>query len=180
MIILKTVIRFTLILSSILLSGCAALSQTFWQRPVIEDVPGGFNTLALTADRRIAVFKSDKSDKDNYKGEKACAEAQPDVALSSEVESKLTAAIKDATLDGSAELSESVKQAITLAYQRTENSDLVRQLGWQICQGYLNGAITESDYLRLLETMVIAALVDTELKDKASIQQFKELLPSAR
>lgn len=170
-------IRVAILTLMIPLSGCSTLSQTFWQRPVIEDVPGGFNTLSLTADRRIAVFKSDKSDKKNYKGELACAEAFPDVAVSSDVESAIKATLKAAEQDATFNLDENFKQAITLAYQRTETSDLVRQLGWQICQGYLNGAIEKKEYLRLLETMVIASLVKVDSSDESSVSNLKSILP---
>ena len=68
---------------------------------------------------------------------------------------------------------ESIKQALTVAYQKTEKSDLVRQLGWQICQSFLNNAISEADYLRLLETMVLASLVNTTDKKGSNILDLK-------
>ena len=158
----------------------STLSQTFWGRPVIEDVPDGFNTLALTADRRTAVFKSDKTNKKNPTGIKACAEALPDVAISSEVDSSLKMALKTAEQVLDVDAAESIKQALTVAYQKTEKSDLVRQFGWQICQSFFNNAISEADYLRLLETMVIASLVNTTDKKGSNILDLKALLPQAK
>lgn len=160
---MKSFIKILAITLTLPLSGCSTLSQTFWTRPVIEDVPGGFNTLSLTADRRVAIFKSDKTDIKNPTGLKACAEALPDVAVSSTVESELKAAIKAAEKgELSAEAAEKLTQELTIAYQRTEKSDLVRQLGWQLCQGHLNGAISHTDYMRLLEMMVVASLVNPD------------------
>jgi len=161
---LNHLIKLFLILTSIFaLTGCSTFSQTFWSRPVIEDVPGGFNTLSLTADRRIAIFKSDKTDKQNPVGQLACAEALPDVAISTKVKSSFEAALEAAgKAEASGEMSEELEQLLKIAYQRTEKSDLVRQLGWQICQGYLNNAIQEDDYVGLVKAMVYATLVDTD------------------
>ncbi len=164
-------------LISLMASGCSTFGQTFWGRPVIEDVPGGFNTLSLTADRRVAIFKSDKTNIENPTGLKACAEALPDVAVSSSVESELKAAIESAKQGNlSIDAAEKLEQTLTIAYQRTEKSDLVRQLGWQVCQGHINGAITNEDYKRLLEMMVVASLVDPKSDGSSDLNTIKSFL----
>jgi len=166
-----TGIKVASILLLVLLSGCSTASQVFWSRPVIQDsLPAGFDTLALTADRRIAVFSKDSSGK-----KISCAEALPDVAISSEVDSSVKLAIKKLEAELGVEAAESVKQAISVAYQRTETSDLVRQLGWQLCQGYLNGAITNEHYFYLLERLVLASLVKVEASSGASSKDLQSL-----
>lgn len=177
---MKTLSKLIMFALTFPLMACSTYSQTFFTRPVIEDVPGGFNTLSLTADRRVAIFKSDKTDPENPIGLMACAEALPDVALSSTVESELKATIEAAgkgELD--AEAAEKLTQALTVAYQRTEKSDLVRQLGWQLCQGFLNGAVSNDDYRRLLEMMVVSSLIDPNNDGSPNIAAITGLLGSA-
>jgi hypothetical protein len=40
-------------------------------------------------------------------------------------------------------------------FNRAETADVVRQLGWQICQARSNGAIPESDYYGLLADLIV-------------------------
>jgi len=166
----KKIITVLPILLVMFLGGCATSGQVFFSRPVIEkDIKSGFNTLALTADRRIAVFTSNEGKKIS------CAEALPDVAISSEVHSSVNVALKKLEDELSVEAAESIKQAISVAYQRTEKSDLVRQLGWQLCQGYLNGAITDEHYFYLLERLVLASLVKVDSDNGGSSNDLKNL-----
>ena len=166
--------RVVLISTTISLGGCSTVGQVFFDRPVIQDKFKNDQTyaLSLTADRRIAVFTTRGSDKKRL----SCAEALPDVAVSSDVESSIKLALKELDKDASLDTAEKVKQAITVAYQRTEKSDLVRQLGWQLCQAYLNDAIDDKGYFYLLERLVVASLVDTKDKDDDDTNALHKLL----
>lgn len=51
-------------------------------------------------------------------------------------------------------MKELFETALTKTYDRTETSDVVRQLGWQVCQAYVNRAIDTDQYYQLLNKLV--------------------------
>ena len=147
----KTV-KIIALLPLIILSSCATTQTSFFDRSVIEDKVGktdNFGTLALTGERRLAIFR----------GETICAEALPDVAVSRESESKVSAELKDiASASGTFTNDERYKTALEVLYKRTEKSDLIRQIGWQLCQAHMNNALDKGQYAEMLTVMMAAAL----------------------
>jgi len=89
-----------------------------------------------------------------------CAESLPDAARSIDAKSDLTAnlAVPVASTgiapSGEQKVSDTLKTSVLQTFVRTETADVVRQLGWQICQGYANGAIREDEYRDLLKSVV--------------------------
>src|SRR3546814_20350356 len=49
---------------------------------------------------------------------------------------------------------DAVSSALLLTFARTETADVVRQLGWQNCLAYMNGAIKEDGYKANLTSII--------------------------
>lgn len=127
------------------LTGCASGFSAITDRAVVENEVQNFTTLAMPADRRIAVFHQDRF----------CAEALPDIGRSIDAASSGKLALELAEKGkGSGEFTDAFKTALLLAYQRTQTSDVIRQLGWQVCQAHLTGGLTDPAYRELLRILI--------------------------
>lgn len=162
-------------IASIQLSACSTLATSLLTKPVVEDEVSNYGTLSLTADRRIAVFNEVGTGSNTVR--RSCAEAQPDVAVSRAVTSEVMAALEDVSRNNTNfNLEETLTNAITVAYQRTERSDLVRQLGWQLCQAYMNDGISTDQYAKLLSSMVYASLVNPKADGTTDTKTLNETI----
>ncbi|USU13194.1 hypothetical protein NF701_04985 [Sphingomonadaceae bacterium OTU29THOMA1] len=141
-------------LTSITLSACAS-EITAWQNDPISSY-GAYREVAdketgkprqaligsimtTTGDRRAVV---------NIDG-KLCAESMPDAIT-----------VVTGSSDGSigkdgikANFGSSTKAGILQTYQRTESDSLIRQLGWNSCLAWAQGAIGNKEYYDLLKIM---------------------------
>jgi hypothetical protein len=142
-------LRVCMVLFIFTLTSCAGGMTSIFDRSVVEVESQNFTSLAMPGERRIAVFRENQF----------CAEALPDVARSVDASSsaELAATIVEQG-EGSVSYQDAFATALLLTNQRTEASDLIRQLGWQICQAHLNGAITGEQYNSLLNLLVTESL----------------------
>jgi hypothetical protein len=108
--------------------------------PVIEDKVGQWReepvgTLAVTADRRIVVVKLDDQ-------AKFCAEPPPDVAenITEQLSLALKAQVKEQ--GGEFKFDDQLTKKIQALISRTQGVDIYRTGMYDICQLYLNGAIS--------------------------------------
>src|SRR3546814_5705368 len=63
---------------------------------------------------------------------------------------------------------DAVSSALLLTFARTETADVVRQLGWQNCLAYMNGAIKEDGYKANLTSIIDKAFAVLEKRASAS------------
>lgn len=57
-----------------------------------------------------------------------------------------------------AEIAEATAAALLQTFQRTENAELSRQMGWNICLAWSQGGITDGQYYGLLDKLVMGAV----------------------
>ena len=150
-----------------LLTGCG--TSLFNPRsPVIEDKVGGLpvfggkiGTLATAADYRVVYVKLDDK-------AKLCAEASPDAGAQF---ASTFAAVLSAQASGTpAPLSVEAKTGFAVAmkqlFKRSQGIQLYRDGAFALCNLYLNGGITEPQYLSELQ----------ELR-KSSVDLIKQEIP---
>src|SRR3546814_5262798 len=63
---------------------------------------------------------------------------------------------------------DAVSSALLLTFARTETADVVRQLGWQNCLAYMNGAIKEDGYKANLTSIIDKAFAVLDKRASAS------------
>jgi hypothetical protein len=162
------------------LSGCGTISQ--FTNPAIssdhlDESPPELNKLKLVSgDRRLMrVVAESKSDlqpqiKDRlgrpiiiYKYA-VCAETQADAISARSAKGTLT-------LEASKSLADENLEQLTVTNTRTEISDVVRQLGWQLCNARLNGDMEPSEYS--------AALLDLQARAFGAINAKLDAAKSA-
>jgi hypothetical protein len=90
-----------------------------------------------------------------------CAETQADAIAARGGQSALT--INDR---GSA--TDEYIEALTVTNVRTQLSDVVRQLGWQVCNAFMNGALTKKEYGDHLQKLREGALLALKPKGDES------------
>tara|TARA_B100000315_G_scaffold217965_1_gene218934 strand:+ start:9784 stop:10653 length:870 start_codon:yes stop_codon:yes gene_type:complete len=185
------------LISSFIFSGCGAA----WfvhpeENPIIEDKVGSskpsgheLGTLATTSERRIVLVKMQGEQKGKF-----CAEPSPDTAdnLASSLSLLVEAQIKkpEAQGSGKSEISKTLATTVEKLGVRSQGVQFFRDGMYNLCQAYLNQAVTEPQFLDLTRELrdKAADLITVELKYKDSIvaeppQQLKtpeQLLESQR
>lgn len=91
-----------------------------------------------------------------------CAETQAD-AISSRT------ARTDMDLTGRGTLSDTVAQALTTTYTRTELSDAVRQLAWQVCNNRANGYLTNEQVDAAMSALINGTMLTLQLRASADV-----------
>lgn len=148
----------------VLVQGCSIFTQPK-ANPVIEDRIHNWwgiekvGVLATTPERRVVIVKMPEN--------RFCAEPSADAAdnvsaaLTAVAEASAQGRVTDAQLGFAQTLATSVKQL----FQRSQGVQLYRDGTFMLCNAYLNGAITQEQFLkrheRLLET--VAPLIDKEI-----------------
>lgn len=133
-------------------SGCASTINALTNRPITSDLldeydrrgtPRELNKLkSVSGDRRLVRVQV-------YSPTPAwtiCAETQADAIAARGAQSALTVNNRGSAADQSTE-------TLLLTNARSEVSDVVRQLGWQICNAHLNGAYEAGGYARRLDKL---------------------------
>lgn len=154
------------------LSACSTSLNSIFERSVSSEHITYDKVLTMTGERRVALVvpyvdktlsKADEKEfyeKLGHVRKVICAESLPDAARSIDAKTDLTAnlAVPVATTgiapSGEQKVSDTLKTSVLQTFVRTETADVVRQLGWQICQGYANGAIREDEYRDLLKSVI--------------------------
>lgn len=132
------------------LSGCTSLVTAWKNDPLQAYSVKGPSIYAMTGDRRTAVF-ADKNSNLKY-----CAESMPDAVavFSASSEASLEASGIEGQASGKAGIDEDTAAALLQTFHRTEISEISRQMAWNICLAWSQGAISNDAYYTLLEKMV--------------------------
>lgn len=136
-------------------SGCASLLEIVDNQSIetshmaLEDQPSDARIVTIDGARRLV-----RSDYDG-KNWVICAETQAD-ALSAR-RSKV-----DLALEGRGTLGDEISEALTTTYTRTELSDAIRQLSWQICNSKANGYI--GDVEGPMKTLISESMLVLQLR----------------
>lgn len=140
----------------ILLSGCSSTITAWKSRPFAQhtlgrpEQKGGDSQLyILTAERRVAVLIPENWDKH------FCAESLPEAALALSATS--SADLSNAG-NGSLNVSDEVRASLLQTFTRTERAEILRQMGWQLCQAWAQNVLSDVEYKEALYDLVDAGL----------------------
>jgi hypothetical protein len=100
----------------------------------------------LSGDRRLVRVSPEtvtSSAGETHTTYRICAETQAD-AISAR------SARTDLNITGRGSVADAAYEQLLLTYSRTETSDVVRQLSWQLCNAWVNHAITPEQYQQQL------------------------------
>ncbi len=149
----------------IALGGCASSLTAIFERSVstenFDEREPITRVLTLTGERRTVLAMP--RDSRLY----VCAEALPDVARSAAARSVLELQ-QGGTAGRSLSLDDQVATALLATFARTETADVVRQVGWQLCQAHANRAITPRDYAARLDELVKEAFLTLRTRPAAA------------
>lgn len=149
-------------MAGVALSGCAVLTSPI-ERPIIEDHSGNLGTFASVAERRMVITKKDYSNVvgSNIYESKFCAEPPPDATQS--IASALTAALAgsaagiEAKPELSVQFAKSLETTAKSLFFRSQGVQLFRDGLYNLCQAYLNGAITPLQYNQQYSALLTSA-----------------------
>ena len=135
-------------------SGCAS-TVTAWKNDPLQSYEVlGPSVYAMTGDRRTAVFTKKGGDL------RYCAESLPDAvaAFAASSSAKLKAEGLKGGAGGEAGVSDQTAVGLLQTFQRTEIAEVSRQLGFNTCLAWSQGAITDAQYHDLLEKLVSGSI----------------------
>lgn len=130
------------------LSGCAGAITAWKSDPLQSYNVAAPSIYAMTGDRRTAVFTK----RDSLL--KYCAESLPDAVAAVAASSSATAKGKGVELG----MTDATTISLLQTFQRTEIAEVSRQLGWNTCLAWSQGAITDAQYFGLLQQMVTGSI----------------------
>jgi hypothetical protein len=149
------------------LTGCAGVVTAFKNDPLQAYPADQASVYAMTGDRRTAVMMSKDSP---YR---FCAESLPDAVAAFSASSKASLGIDG---KGNAAIEDAAVAGLLQTFQRTEIAEVFRQLGWNTCLAWAQGAITQEEYHALLSKMVAGGL--EVMAKRASQAQVLQAIPS--
>jgi membrane-bound lytic murein transglycosylase B len=80
-----------------------------------------------------------------------CAESLPEAALAVDGDTKIDLTLKPDELGS---ISDKVDQTLTQTFTRTEKAEILRQLGWQLCQAWAQNVLSNDEYNVELKALV--------------------------
>jgi hypothetical protein len=129
------------VLLAVATTGCAS-TVTAWKNDPLQSYSIKESSIyAMTGDRRTAVLLNPAN---SYR---FCAESLPDAVAAYSAASKGSAGVKD-KVTGAFE--DATYAGLMQTFQRTEIAEIYRQLGWNMCLAWAQGAIGSSEYAALL------------------------------
>jgi hypothetical protein len=144
------IVHFILLLSAVI-SGCASM-----ERPVLQHQIANVGTLSTIASRRVVVVNSSFKLKEPYIESAFCAEPPPDVTeniISSltgkgEVagEAKTNTKVAEIEAQIRLELAKNFQNVGQVLFKRTQGVQFLRDGLFNLCQAYINGALTKQEY----------------------------------
>ena len=152
-----------LLLTALLLTGCASTMDSFYNRPVIEDdLEGVIATASLSADRRTVIVKLLGNDAGKF-----CAEPPPDVAqnITTSLDASLKVKLAKAPAEADGSIKDTLDKEIVVLAERTVLLDIYRTGTYALCQYHLNGAISDNELIKkfdMLTTGVINGLANVK------------------
>jgi hypothetical protein len=156
------------------MTSCAGTVSAWKNDPLQSYKVAGPSIYAMTGDRRTAVFT--RKDKDGPL--RFCAESMPDAISvftgSSAVNVKAEGITK--SLGVEAGFTDTSAAGVLQTFQRTEIAEVLRQLGWNTCLAWAQGAITEPEYYGLLDKVVTGSI--DVMKTRSTQTQVLQTIPS--
>ena len=124
-----------------LLSGCAHVAEIIDNQSIETSTlkRNEHQIISMTGDRRLIRTRLSDAEKGKPGHLMVCGETQADAMSARSTDSSLNVV-------GKGSGSDSIAERLTVTYPRTELSDIVRQLSWQICNANMNGAIGNDVY----------------------------------
>jgi hypothetical protein len=147
---LKSVLLGAAILT---LPGCAGLVSAWKNDPIQSYDVTGPSIYAMTGDRRTAIFTGSPG------ALKYCAESLPDAVSVFTASSKagLEADMVE-KVTGKATYEDASAAALLQTFQRTEIAELSRQMAFNLCLGWSQGALDAVQYHALLSELVAGSI----------------------
>jgi len=138
---------------SLMVTGCTAELSTMLNRDLRTDTVSfreqdAFVVVSTTGERRSTFFKVNGQ---------FCPENFPDVGRATNAKTDIQGPLPGIT--GTAQLHNQFATTLTQTNQRSESADIVGRLGAIICVAYLNGAISPSEYAKMVNDLVSASIV---------------------
>ncbi len=138
-----------------LLSGCAAEITAVMDRAFRTDTFEELRVSASTVvgDRRLILVRPRRIE---ARDPVVCAESLPDATRSVTTTSsaQLKAGDPAAVSRTELEIKDAFATALLQTFVRTELAEVSRNLSWQVCLAYANGAITEIEYQELMKIII--------------------------
>lgn len=128
-------------LASISLGGCAAAISAMKNDPLQKWTIRNPTMFAMTGDRRTAVVLPSST------GNRFCAESLPDAVAAFTAASKVSASLEG---KASGTIDEATYAGLLQTFQRTEIAEIYRQMGWNLCLAWAQGATNDPNYMPLL------------------------------
>jgi len=155
------------------LTGCASVVTAWKNDPLQAYSVKQPSIYAMTGDRRTAVF-SDRNSTLKY-----CAESLPDAvaAFAAASSAKAKAEGLKGGAGGEIGFSEQTAVALLQTFQRTEIAELSRQLGFNTCLAWAQGAITNEQYGALLVKIVDGSIDVMKERSKQKPESLVTELP---
>lgn len=161
------------------LGGCAHIAEIV-DNPSIETKQirdGDHRIISMTGDRRMirskaemhSVPSSDRTDRTAVAGTMVvCAETQADAISARGSSSGLSVAARGS-------LTDQITESLTQTYARTELSDVVRQLSWQLCNANMNGNLPTPIYQIALLELQNEALQVLRVRTATTAEELKKM-----
>lgn len=156
----------------LLQSGCAGLTYSPKEDPVIQDYVGdqlfglierskNVSVFSMTPERRTVVVMFDR--KDSTTPVKFCAEPPADVAenvagsIRGLIEAQIKAPSEKGSASAAAELSRTLSSSIVSLFYRSQGIQMLRDGLFSLCQAHINKAITQEQFNAKYDDLVSKA-----------------------
>lgn len=166
-----------IVAASFLISGCTHLleivdNQQIETEQMGAEISGRPDARIITIDGSRRLMRSSYIENGAWN---ICAETQADA-----IASRTSRADLEVTGRGAVE--DSIEEALTITYNRTELSDTVRQLSWQVCNNRANGYLTNAEVEEALSELITGSMLVLQLRasvDMAAFEKAKKDLAEA-
>ena len=160
-------LALAIILPAAMVGGCAS-TVTAWKNDPLQSYKSQRSSLyAMTGDRRTAIQIN------NANGQRFCAESLPDAVAAYSAASKASASVEGKASGG---FEDATYAGLLQTFHRTEIAEVYRQLGWNLCLAWAQGAINDAQYFGLLDKFTVGGL-DAISKRAAQEQVWPTIAP---
>ena len=144
------------------LSGCASTISAVTNRSIAAHDFREGRIFSMTGERRLAMTVRTKDGRVVL-----CAESLPEVAAAVAASSSASASLVNR---GSGALSDAFQTQLLQTFTRTEISEVMRQLSWQLCQAWAQGGLDHPVYSVQLRRLITAGIKVMEARAAQEIK----------
>lgn len=156
----------SLCLLCVALPGCAGTITAVSNMPItsdhLEQERPGEKLKTVSGDRRLVRVNKYEPAGAYQTPVVICAETQADAISARSGKGSLSVESRGSFTDEAGE-------SLTMTYSRTELSDVVRQLSWQLCNAYMNRLVSPEDYRERLASLQEKALEVLKIRALAGV-----------